>query len=73
MNIQQHETKTTTIKKRSSCAYRPPCSKSFAGGGEGGVPTLAGGTYLGQGRVPALVGGTYLDWGVPTLGRGLPA
>ena len=64
--------------------YRPPCSKSLAGGG--GVPTSIGDTYLGQGRgtylgqggyLPWPRWGTYLGWrylpwlgGVPTLTRG---
>ena len=64
-------------------AYRPPCSKSLAGGrgylpwpggtylGRGDLP-WPGGTYLGQGDLP-WPGGTYLgrgclSWlGLPTL------
>ena len=36
-----------------------------------GVPTLAGGTYLGQGYL-SLPEFTYLVWGVPTLAWGYP-
>ena len=38
--------------------------------GEGGVPTLAGGTYLGQGGTYPGWKDTYLDQGVPTSAGG---